>query len=127
MPQASSKESYIEGRLMGLHDLIDVLKDAVETEEKVEMTAVVKSLVTHISNEMDEIIKEMHTLHEQKGMEPPEELENAKEQAAKLRTAAPRLDQAPEKAPQEFKKNVDAADDLMKNLMEIRKRTGAVE
>ncbi|MBI5036932.1 hypothetical protein HZC09_06355 [Candidatus Micrarchaeota archaeon] len=111
------KEAYIEGRLMGLNELISILKDSMESGEKIDSSLMVKSVVQHISGEMESILDDVHGSH------PPEKLaqimekhEQAKKEAEKVETVTSK------KAPEALRKNVEAADELMKNLMALREQ-----
>ncbi|MBU1197576.1 hypothetical protein KJ765_03610 [Candidatus Micrarchaeota archaeon] len=119
----TAKEAYLEGRIIGLHNLINVLKESVDSDDKVEMTTIVKSMVNHIADEMDEIIKEMHNVHSEAGTEVPPMLQDVQKKAAVIRREAPEIEENPEEAPQQVKKHVNQSDDLMNSLMELRKKT----
>ncbi|NYZ75307.1 hypothetical protein H0O03_03540 [Candidatus Micrarchaeota archaeon] len=115
------KEAYLEGRLLGLNELIGILKDAMD-EEGANQTAIFKSLVLHISSEMDSILTELKVAH---GASHPV----IKEAVAATKAMAKEAAKIPEDQPAEevtpvVKKNVEIADDLMKNLMALREKTG---
>lgn len=111
------KEAYVEGRLMGLNQLISILKDAMETSEKIDSSVLVKSIVQHISGEMESILDEVHGSH------PPERIAPLmeKHEAAQKHVEAAE-DVTQKKAPEVLKKNVEAADELMKSLLALREQ-----
>jgi len=115
------KEAYLEGRLLGLNELIGILKDSMD-EEGASKSAIFKSLILHISNEMDSILTDMKVAH---GASHPV----IKEAVAATKAMAKEAKKIEEEAPAEevapvVKKNVEIADDLMKNLMALREKTG---
>lgn len=120
----SSKEAYIQGRLMGLNELIRILRESVEEDEQLQMNGLARSIVEHIASEMDEIIDEVKGVHAEKKETPPVEIKRAEAQVEKMTVAAKTITQKPpEQAPKELKKHVEAADDLMKNLMALREES----
>jgi len=113
-----SREAYLEGRLMGLNELITILKDAVESPEPAS-AEIVRSITEHISNEMNEIVGE---LREQHGETHP--LVRETEKAIKtVEKHAVEAEKKPAQAPQALKKSVETSDDLMKSLMALREKT----
>lgn len=117
------QEAYVEGRLMGLSELVSILKDSMESSESEASgaggatSAVFKSIVLHISNEMDSIISELKDQH---GEAHPA-LRAAEKKVAQIEQHAERVAAAPPaKAPQALKKPVDMSDDLMKSLQALR-------
>ncbi|MFQ5405705.1 MAG: hypothetical protein ACE5DI_00935 [Candidatus Micrarchaeia archaeon] len=104
------KHAYIEGRLLGLSQLISILKEAVGSEEEEGSPLLVKSIVGHISSEMDSIIVDLKERH---GGLPV--LEQAQEKSKQIASGAARINSS-----KEAKKHVEAADDLMKNLLEMK-------
>ena len=121
----SPKEAYLQGRLIGLNELIRILREAVEEEEKLEMNGLARSLVEHIASEMDEIIEEVRGVHVERRETPPAELKKAEAQVDRMQAAAKAIERKPpEQAPKELKRHVEAADDLMKNLMALREESG---
>ncbi|MEM0475907.1 MAG: hypothetical protein QW343_03880 [Candidatus Norongarragalinales archaeon] len=118
------QEAYIEGRLMGLSELISILKDSMESPEGEASNAIFKSIVLHISNEMDSIISELKGAH---GEAHPV-LRAAEKKAAQIEQHAERVAAAsPAKAPQALKKPLDVSDDLMKSLQALREESGESE
>jgi hypothetical protein len=116
------QEAYIEGRLMGLSELVSILKDSMESPEGGAPSAVFKSIVLHISNEMDSIIGELKGQH---GETHPV-LRAAEKKVAQIEQHAERVASAPPaKAPQALKKSLDASDDLMKSLQAFRETNEA--
>ena len=121
----SSKEAYIQGRLMGLNELIRILRESVEEDEKMEMNVLARSIIEHIASEMDEIIDEVKGVQAEKKEIPPVEIRRAEAQVDRMQAAAKTIEKKPpEQAPKELKKHVEAADDLMKNLMALREESG---
>lgn len=114
------KEAYIEGRLMGLNELISILKDSMDASEKLDSSIIVRSVVQHISTEMGDILDEVHGSHPARAMAAiVEKHEEVQKHAESLE------DIKPAKAPEALKKNVDAADELMKNLLALREQNKA--
>ncbi len=114
------KEAYIEGRLMGLNELISILKDSMDESEKIDSSTIVKSIVHHISTEMGDILDEVHGSHPARSMAPLVEKHEAVQKHAESLE-----DVKPAKAPEALKKNVEAADELMKNLLALREQNKA--
>ena len=115
-PDQSSCQAYIEGRLLGLSQLISVLKEAMDAEENSGAPILLKSIVLHISSEMDSILADLKREH---GDHPA--IAAAEKQVAAMTQAAaskPGMQQAT------AKKHVEAADDLMKNLLALREQEG---
>ncbi|PIT85675.1 hypothetical protein COU36_01890 [Candidatus Micrarchaeota archaeon CG10_big_fil_rev_8_21_14_0_10_59_7] len=115
---ATPREAYIRGRLEGLNELIGILKDAVNTDKPIEPNTIVKTIVLHISGEMDEIVSQMKDEH---GESHPV-LKKAKEESERMEKEANEIkpeQEAADVAPM-VKKNVESADDLMKSLMAMR-------
>lgn len=124
LAELSPTEAYLEGRLLGLSELIDILRDSLESGGEPASSAVIKSIVLHISNEMDSIIVEMKKLH---GEEHPV-LKQAERKTVVIEKEARKIEPAttpPAQATAALKKNVEAADDLMKSLMELREKGGS--
>ncbi|MFH1199865.1 MAG: hypothetical protein V1708_02250 [Candidatus Micrarchaeota archaeon] len=121
----SSKEAYIEGRLEGLNELVKILSEAVTQDEQVQMNTLARSLIEHIASEMDEIIDEVKGVHVERRQTPPVEIKRAEAQVDRMQAAAKSIgNKTPEQAPKELKRHVEAADDLMKNLMALREERG---
>ena len=114
------QEAYVEGRLMGLSELVSILKDSMESSEGgagEASGAVFKSIVLHISNEMDSIIGELKGQH---GETHPV-LKQAEKRVAQIEQHAEKVAAAPPaKAPAALKKPLDMSDDLMKSLQALR-------
>ncbi len=114
------KEAYVEGRLLGLSELVSLLKEAMEEDED-HAAAITKSIVQHISNETNSILDDVH------GQHPPETAARLQKHqdalTADLRKTIQTVDKksAEDAAPQ-LRKNVDAADELMKKLMALREQ-----
>ncbi len=125
LEKLTPQEAYVEGRLMGLSELVSILKDSMESSEGEAgaSSAVFKSIVLHISNEMDSIIGELKGQH---GETHPV-LRAAEKRVAQIEQHAEKIASAPlAKAPQALKKPIDMSDDLMKSLQALREEN-AVE
>ncbi|MBI4360303.1 hypothetical protein HY572_00855 [Candidatus Micrarchaeota archaeon] len=111
------KEAYIEGRLMGLNELVAVLKDAVK-DQKADHADITKSIVEHIARETHSIVQDVH------GELSEEHADKIAEQNEKFQKQTQATVQAVEKKPDQaasaVKKNVETADALMKNLMALQ-------
>ncbi len=118
------KEAYVEGRLMGLNELISILKDSMETEGETHSDAITKSIVKHISSEMDMILDEVHGEHTRQEMAPIHEQHDDYQAHTKKVVKEVEKKSAEEAAPA-VRKNVDAAEELMKNLMALREEKAA--
>lgn len=106
----TSHEAYLKGRLLGLNELIKILKDAMESGESGGIT---KSIVEHIASEMDSIIDEMKEAH---GAAHPV----LKTAAAKSLALSKEISgEEPEAA---LEKQIAGADVLLKNLMALQKK-----
>ena len=103
------RQAYLEGRLLGLSQLVSILKDALGTEEEQGSPLLVKSIVSHISTEMDEIISELKKHHGENSVL------NAAEESAKS------IEPEQVKSSHDAKKQVQQAVDLMKNLIQMKK------
>ncbi|HII38949.1 TPA: hypothetical protein HA318_03010 [Candidatus Micrarchaeota archaeon] len=116
------KEAYLEGRLLGLNELIGILRDSMD-EEGSTQTTIFKSVVAHISSEMQEILDELKVAH---GASHPviKEASVAVKAMAKEAARIPESKPAAEVAPI-VRKNVEIADDLMKNLMALKEKPKA--
>ena len=128
MDELTKKEAYIEGRLLGLNELIKILKDSVDEKTPMQMNSLVKSIIEHIAGEMEEIIEDMRGIHKERGNRPSSILKNAENKVQTIADAAKKIEKkSAEAAPEELKKHVEVADDLMKNLMALRKKTETQE
>lgn len=122
------REAYLEGRLLGLNQLISILKDSMAKEGGAQPSDIEKTMVTHISSEMNSIITEMKEHH---GEHPV--LKQAEEKMQATPPAEPQAEaEAPEAKPREepkpeLKEKVEAADDLMKSLLALKKEGGKEE
>lgn len=116
--ERTPKEAYLYGRLLGLNELVGILKDSMESEEN-SSAQIVHSVVAHIADEMDSIIDDMKGVH---GERHPILLKAEKE----VRKMADKKPAASEDGgiPEELKDDVDNADDLMKSLMDLKKAAG---
>src|SRR3989338_5381254 len=69
------REAFLRGRLLGLNDLVEVLKDSLDKSGG-ENEAVVKDIVEHVTNEIEDLLselKETANKHEAKKIEAIEE------------------------------------------------------
>lgn len=55
----TEKISYLIGRLVGLNELVSLLKDIATKSEKGDNTEITKTMIIRISNEMTQIINEL--------------------------------------------------------------------
>ncbi len=101
----NAREAYLRGRLEGLNELIGVLKEAMSEGGS---EALEKSMVEHISSELEEMIGEF------KGAIPEKQLRKVSEQHEELKKAA-------EESQPLSKAHVKKADELMKSLLEMQK------
>lgn len=108
------KEAYIEGRLMGLNQLVGILKEAVKTENA-DHAVITQSIVEHIAHETKSIVQDVH------GTLPEEHAEQITQKHEELQQQTQATVKAVQTTPQQsvpaVKKNVDTADSLMKSLM----------
>ncbi|MFH1780193.1 MAG: hypothetical protein ABH803_03570 [Candidatus Micrarchaeota archaeon] len=115
--EGTEKEAYIEGRLLGLSELIKVLKESINTEGS--NHEVIQSIVEHVSNEMNNILEDMDGV-------PREHIEKHAELKTKVEELK-KVEKPKEETKEETKKeisktalfrdNVNAADKLMKDLV----------
>ncbi|VVB71062.1 Uncharacterised protein [uncultured archaeon] len=110
--ERTANEAYLEGRLIGLNQLITILKENIEEEES-SPAATIKSIVEHISNEMDSIIAEMADIH---GEKHPVISSATK----KTNTINKEIAKQPEEQ-ETLKKQVMSTDQILKNLIELQK------
>jgi hypothetical protein len=110
----TAREAYIEGRLIGLAELVSILKETMESGET-DVEAIIRSIVEHVNNEMSALLIEMAEAH---GEKHPLIL------SAQSRSNAMAKDAA--KGPQEeaLKRQVASADVLLKNLMALQRSQG---
>ncbi|MEM4254816.1 MAG: hypothetical protein QXR53_00605 [Candidatus Norongarragalinales archaeon] len=101
----TARDAYLRGRLEGLNELIGVLKEALSGGE---VGALEKSMVEHISGELEEIIDELE------GSVPERQLRKVSEQHEEFKKAA-------EESKPLNKEHVKKADELMKSLLEMKK------
>ena len=115
--EMDEKSRYIEGRLKGLYELVAILKETIDSSENVSSPVLLRSIVTHISKEVESILNEFsdeeHPL-----------LDEATDAHKDLKKAL--ASRKPPTMP-EMKKQVDAADELMKNLMAFKQQQGSDE
>lgn len=102
------KSAYLEGRLLGLNELIKILKELVEREPQPESASIVRTIVEHISGEMDSI---MSTLKE----------ELPQKEAARIEKRVAEIAKAPEE--KELAEHVSTAEDIMAAIMKAKKET----
>lgn len=121
MVSISEKEAYIEGRLLGLQELVTLLKELVSTTT-ICNESLAKTLVSHISQEMQEIIQALQGVQETK-----QEIAPVKAKMdtilKKLRAKTKEIKKKEEIEPEEFEEHIKSADELMKDLAAIKKST----
>jgi hypothetical protein len=114
MEETVTKTAYIEGRLKGLNELVGILKEAMNSPETTTQSAILKTIVSHLSKETESIIGDLESHH---GEHPI--LDQASEKQQEIASAA--------SSPKEItipmmKKQVDTADELMKSLSAFKKQ-----
>jgi len=112
MEEAVSKSAYIEGRLKGLNELVGLLKESMDTTDALTAAAINKSIVNHIAAEVKSIIADLEESH---GAHPA-----LSEAQAKQRTLAKAVASPKEITIPMMKQQLDAADELMRNLSEFK-------
>lgn len=116
------KTAYIQGRLLGLSELVSILKEASENSKDVASSPLlIKTLISHIASEMDEIISEMKIEH---GEGHPVIKKAEKAQSLMEKDAGKSEKKPSSEVGQSFKKHVENADELMKNLVDLQKQAG---
>jgi len=114
------KEAYVEGRLLGLSELVSLLKEAMEEDED-HAVAITKSIVQHISNETNSILDDVHGQHPAETAAALQKHQDAL--TSSLRKTIQTVEKkSPEEAAPQVRKSVDAADELMKKLMALREQ-----
>lgn len=123
--ELSSREAYLEGRLIGLNELVLILKDAIEGKEGVDVTDIIRSIVQHIAKETDSIIEEMK---ETRGIPHPV-IKAAEAKAVGIAREFEKLAEpvTAEVAAPALKRQVKTADELLKGLMALREKRGESE
>ncbi|NUN11452.1 hypothetical protein HUU53_02305 [Candidatus Micrarchaeota archaeon] len=111
------KEAYLQGRLLGLNELIKVLKESINEEGS--NHGVIQSIVGHISNEMSDILGDLGEVKENKLEEIKEKHAEVKQQVKEIQKTEPKKEEIAKSSL--FKENVETADDLMKGLMKVSK------
>ncbi len=106
----NADESYIKGRLMGLSQLVSILKDIISSEQPAGGAQVIRSIVLHISDEMDSILEDMKATHGEAIAPISQKNREIKEQ----------IKATPQPSHEEVAKHVEAADTLMKQLVELK-------
>ncbi|HLD63257.1 MAG TPA: hypothetical protein VI875_05325 [Candidatus Norongarragalinales archaeon] len=100
----TAREAYLRGRLEGLNELLAVLKEAISQGGN---EALEKSLVEHVSSELEGMISEL------KGVVPQGKMLEFEQKHEELKQAA-------EEQPL-GKAHVKKADELMQSLLEMQK------
>lgn len=113
--EEGEREAYIQGRIMGLRDLVSLLKKEMEggSEEDKRM---VKVLVMHISEQLDSLIGELKEVH---GEHPV--LKKAEKKNDELSKQVEGIEHDNPSASKELKKSVGTADELMEKLLSMQK------
>lgn len=116
MEDTVSKSAYIEGRLKGLNELVGILKESMDSADAMSSGSINKTIVGHISHEVESIIADLEENH---GEHPAlAEAQTAQKSIAKA------ADSPKEITIPMMKKQVDAADELMRNLSEFKQSKG---
>lgn len=110
--ERSATEAYLEGRLIGLNQLVSILKESLQDEESSPATTI-KSIVEHISDEMQSILDEMSETHGEKHPV----ISNA---IKKTNTVNKEVAKQPDEQ-EALKKQVVSTDQILKNLIELQK------
>jgi hypothetical protein len=119
--ERTPKEAYLYGRLLGLNELVGILKDSMESEDN-NSAQIVHSVVAHIADEMDSIIDDMKGIHGEKHPV----LVRAEKEVKKMAVNDKKPPQIEEGVvPDELKEDVGNADELMKSLMDLRKASSS--
>ena len=105
-----AKEAYLRGRLEGLYQLAEILKDLVESESEEKGDPMVRTIALHVFDELGEILEKMRA---------GKVLATADYKAAAGKVSAAK---AEVKAGAPVKKPVGAGHDLMKELMSASKK-----
>lgn len=113
MEETMSKSAYIEGRLKGLNELVDLLKESMASADTLSSASINKTIVSHISREVESIIADLEEHH---GEHPA--LSGAQEKQKTLAKAV--ASEPKEISIPMMKKHVDAADELMHSLSEFK-------
>lgn len=114
----NSKSYYLAGRLKGLHELVSILKETVDTQESPTSPVLIRSIVAHVAKDVESIISDLEEEHADHPL-----VEAASDQHEDLKAS---ISSTSRKAPTmpEAKKQLDAADELMKNLMAFKQQQG---
>jgi hypothetical protein len=113
-------EAYLEGRMYGLNQLVAILKDGLGGKRSAEADEIVKSIVTHISEETTGILGEFKKAH---GEHPI--LERAEAVAERITAPARAVEEKSSAPAPALKRQVQAADELMKRLVDLQKQQAA--
>ena len=119
MDEEDPKKAYMEGRLRGLAELISILKETLDSSDAPASSVLLKSIVSHVSKEVDSILADFEERHGEHPL-----LEKAQDMHADLSKAA---SSRKEPTLSDMKKQVDVADDLMKNLMTFKAQKGKLD
>lgn len=111
----TEKISYLVGRLVGLNELVSILKDIVQKGNSTSGTDIAKTMIIRISSEMTQIINELKV---EKGINEEtlgtnDENETEKEERPVERPAA-------KKKAADKDKSSSNADDLMQELVNFK-------
>jgi hypothetical protein len=118
MEEDMSRQAYLEGRLRGLYELVAILKETIDSSDSPASGVLLKSIVTHVSKEVESILEDFGGEHPDHPL-----LEAAAAQNQEIKKA---VSSKKEPTVPQMKKQVDQADELMKNLMAFKAQHGAV-
>ncbi|MBI2445385.1 hypothetical protein HYV43_03290 [Candidatus Micrarchaeota archaeon] len=119
------KEAYVEGRLVGLNELVSLLKDALD-EQGDHRDGITKSIVQHIYSETNSILDDVHGQHPVAVANVLQKQQDTLETTSKKALSTMER-KTPEEAAPQVRKSVDAADELMKKLMALREQEAAAK
>jgi hypothetical protein len=112
MDDAASRSAYIEGRLKGLNELVGILKDSMDSADALSSMAINRTIVSHISREVESIIADLEERH---GEHPVLSDAQARQKTLAKSASSPKEITIPL-----MKKQVDAADELMRSLSDFK-------
>ncbi len=107
----TAREAYLEGRLIGLAELVTILKETMEAGET-DVEAIIRSVVEHINNEMMSILTELADAHGEK---------HPAIMSAQKATNLMAKDATKGASDEALKRQVASADVLLKNLMALQR------
>ena len=108
-----AREAYLKGRLLGLNDLIQVLKEALSKSSG--ENAISRTIVEHISNEVEDLLTELKATLPDKELKKIEKIEQKHEEFREAIEEKKEQGEAPL-----TKDEVKKADELMKRLLDLK-------